>query len=313
MFFSVVIPTYNRGDLLKKVLEAFYNQSMDERDYEIIVVNDGGTDNTAQVVNSFKKKHQNLSYVRQKNAGQGVARNNGIKRAKGEIIVLGQDDIFPTYDFLYEHQKYHYLFPNENDAVLGFTAWHPELKINQYMKWVVNGSSILGKFGGQQFAYEKLHGKTVADYNFFYTSNVSVKTSLFKKFPFDPDFGGYGWEDIELGYRLQKNAGLKLHYNSWAVAYHYHQMDEKSLPGRMEAVGRSAWIMQKKAPELAKVPGTIKYFILKLISSWPLIAMLKMLKGLSKGKYHGLYYYVLSKRYFLKGLRNGRKKLANLL
>lgn len=313
MFFSVVIPTYNRADILRKVLEAFYNQSMDERDYEIIIVNDGGSDHTARVVREFGSKHKNLSYLRQKNSGQGVARNRGISHAKGEVIVLGQDDIIPTHDFLYEHQKFHYLFPGENDAVLGFTAWHPELKINQYMKWVVNGSSILGRFGGQQFAYEKLHGKATADYNFFYTSNISVKTSLFKKFPFDPDFDGYGWEDIELGYRLQKKAGLKLHYNSWAVAYHYHEMDERSLPSRMEAVGRSSWILQKKAPELAKVPGLFKYLVLSLISSWPVVSTLKIIKTVSRDKYHGLYYYMLSKRYFLKGLKKGRKKLANLL
>lgn len=313
MFFSVVIPTYNRADTLRMALEAFYKQSMDERDYEIIVVNDGGSDHTARVVSEFKKKHGNLCYVRQKNAGQGVARNRGIAMAKGKIIVLGQDDIIPTHDFLYEHQKFHYLHPEENAAVLGFTAWHPELKVNRYMRWVVNGSSILGRFGGHQFAYEKLHGRELADYNFFYTSNVSVKTSLFRKYPFDPDFGGYGWEDIELGYRLEKLAGMKLYYNSWAVAYHYHLMDENSLPARMEAVGRSARILQKKAPQLAKMPGPGKYLLLAMIGSWPVVLTLRAIKSLSGGRYHGLYYYALSKRHFLRGLRKSRKKLANLL
>lgn len=313
MFFSVVIPTYNRADSLRMVLEAYYGQSMDERDYEIIVVNDGGSDNTASVVAGFKKKHRNLRYLRQKNAGQGVARNRGIAMARGKIIVLGQDDIIPTSDFLYEHQKFHYLHPEENAAVLGFTAWHPGLKVNDYMRWVVNGSSILGRFGGQQFAYEKLHGRELADYNFFYTSNVSVKTSLFRKYPFDPDFGGYGWEDIELGYRLEKLAGMKLYYNSWAVAYHYHQMDEDSLPMRMEAVGRSARILHKKAPQLAKMPGPLKHFLLALIGSWPTIFTLRALKKLSGNRYHGLYYYALSKKYFLRGLRKSRKKLVHLL
>lgn len=313
MFFSVVIPTFNRAETLRRVLEAFYKQSVDVRDYEIIVVNDGGSDNTARIVGEFKRRYKNIRYVRQKNSGQGVARNKGIALARGKVIVLGQDDIIPTHDFLYEHQKFHYLYPGENDAVLGFTAWHPELVMNDYMKWVVNGSSILGKFGGQQFAYEKLHGKSTADYNFFYTSNISVKTSLFKKFPFDPDFSGYGWEDIELGYRMYKEAGLKLHYNSWAVAYHFHQMDETSLPARMESVGRSAWIMQQKAPELAKVPGVFKFMALKMISSWPVVAVLRLVKSISRGKYHGLYYYALSKKYFLRGLKGGRKNLANLL
>ena len=106
MFFSVVITTYNRADILRMTLSAFYNQSMDERDYEIIVVDDGSSDHTDKVVDEFKRKHKNLKLVRQKNAGQGVARNRGIAMARGKIIVLGQDDIVPTRDFLYEHQKF---------------------------------------------------------------------------------------------------------------------------------------------------------------------------------------------------------------
>lgn len=309
MFFSVVIPTYNRADTLKMVLEAFYEQSMEDIDYEIIVVNDGGTDHTAKVVSGFRKQHKNLRYLRQKNLGRGAARNKGIKAAKGDIILLGQDDIIPTHDFLYEHQKFHYLHPNDNEVVLGFTAWHPELKINNVMKWMVDGSSLLGRFGGHQFAYEKLKGKGVADFNFFYTSNISIKRKFLLQFPFDSDFGAYGWEDIELGYRMHKEAAMKLYYNSWAVAYHYHPMDEKSLPKQMIDIGTTAVIFDQKCPELSKVPGVWKSVILKIIGSWPVVVILRGFKWLSGHKYYNLYYYALSKRYFMKGLRRGRKKL----
>jgi glycosyltransferase involved in cell wall biosynthesis len=308
MFFSVVITTYNRADILRMALEAMYRQSVQEVDYEVIVVNDGSTDQTSQVVKEFQKKHRNLVYLRQKNSGQGVARNLGIKKARGEVIVLGQDDIIATHDFLYEHQKFHYLYPEENAAVLGFTAWHPELPVNEFMKWMVNGSSILGRFGGHQFAYEKLHGKTLADYNFFYTSNISLKRSLLLKYPFDPAFSGYGWEDIELGYRLQKEANLKLYYNSWAVAYHYHPMEEKSLPMRMEAVGKSAWLIHNKYPQLSKVPGWWKRQILRMLASWPMVSALKLGRRIKPEIFNNFYYYCLSKKYFLKGLKKGRKK-----
>lgn len=308
MFFSVVIPTYNRADTLKMALDAFYDQSMEEIDYEIIVINDGGTDHTAKVVREFRKTHKNLRYFRQKNLGRGPARNKGIKAAKGRIVLLGQDDIIPTHDFLYEHQKFHYLHSEENAVVLGFTAWHPELKVNNIMRWMVDGSSLFGRFGGHQFAYEKLKGKELADYNFFYTSNISIKREFLLKFPFDPDFGAYGWEDIELGYRMQKEAGMKLYYNSWAVAYHYHPMDEKSLPKQMMDIGSTAMVFDKKCPELSKVPGFWKGLILKLIGSWPVIKVLGLIKWLSGEKRYNLYYYALSKRYFLKGLKLGRKK-----
>ncbi len=310
MYFSVIITTYNRADILNECLEAYYRQSVDERDYEIIVVNDGSTDHTAQIVSAFSKKHKNLVYIRQKNQGQGIARNNGLKHARGEVVVIGQDDIIPTHDFLYEHQKFHYMYPQENAAVLGFTAWHPKLKINNYMNWMVNGSSILGLFGGHQFAYEKLKGKKFADYNFFYTSNISLKRSLLNKYHFDPAFSFYGWEDIELGYRLHLSVDLKIYYNSWAVAYHDHHMEESSLAGRMKAVGYSAWIIHKKYPELGKVPGVGKYLILRVISFTPFVWLAALVKKLSGDKIYKYYYYILSKKYFLMGLAKGKKKFA---
>lgn len=307
MFFSVVIPTYNRAQILKETLESLFNQSVDILDYEVIVVNDGSTDKTDQVAAAFKKKYKNFKYLKQRNQGQGVARNTGLKEAKGKVVVLIGDDIIPTQDFLFEHQKFHYMHEEENAAVLGFTAWHPKLKVNNFMKWLVNGSSILGKFGGHQFAYEKLRGKELADYNFFYTSNISIKKSLLEKYPFDPAFSGYGWEDIELGYRLEQEAGLKLYYNSWAVGYHDHYMEESSLASRMEAIGRSAWLIHRKYPHLQKVPGLPKRILLSLIASFPVIIFSKILKTVSGEKLDAFYYYALSKKYFLRGVREGEK------
>lgn len=312
MFFSVVIPTYNRAEILEKTLNALYNQSLQQIDYEVIVVNDGSKDKTPSIAAKFSRKYRNFHYLKQANQGQGIARNNGIKKAKGKVIVLIGDDIIPTPDFLYEHQKFHYLYPEENSAVLGFTAWHPELKMNNFMSWMVDGSSVMGRFGGHQFAYEKLHGKKLADFNFFYTSNISLKRTLLLQYPFDQNFSSYGWEDIELGYRLQKEAKLKLYYNSWAVGYHHHQMDEKSLPDRMEAIGKAAWIIDHKYPELKKVPTGLKMLLLRLISFYPWIWFLRSIKVLSRNRFFNLYYYLLSKRHFLVGLKRGKKQFSKL-
>lgn len=312
MFFSVVIPTYNRAEILQMTLAALYQQSVQLQDYEVIVVSDGSTDKTSKVVAVFSKKYKNFHFIKQKNQGQGVARNTGIKKAKGDVVVMIGDDIIPTHDFLYEHQKFHYLYPEENSAVLGFTAWHPGLKINNFMKWMVDGSSVMGRFGGHQFAYEKLQGKKLANHNFFYTSNISIKRKLLLKFPFDPAFSSYGWEDVELGYRMEQEAGLKLYYNSWAVGYHHHQMDERSLPGRMEAIGKSAWIIDRKYPELGKVPKSFKLLVLKMISWGPWIWLLSLIKQASNNKRFNLYYYLLSKRHFLIGLKKGKKQFSKL-
>lgn len=304
MLLSVVIPTYNRSRILKDCLSALMNQDLPSKDYEVIVVDDGSQDSTPKVVKRFVDDYKNICYVRQKNQKQGIARNNGVKKAKGNIVVFIGDDIIVRKDFLTQHLRQHLRHSGENEAVLGLTLWHPRLKPTSFMKWLTNGSTVLGRFGGHQFAYEKLEGKKVADYNFFYTSNISLKRSLMEKFPFDPDFSGYGWEDIELGYRLHKRVGLKLFYNPKAIGYHDHMMTEEGLPHRMRSIGKAAWVIHAKYPELKKVPPLYKRVFFGLFSNFVAIALLKFVRNLTQGQVTNFYYYALSKKYFLEGLHN---------
>lgn len=303
---SVVIPTYNRAEILRECLELLIAQKFVKNEYEIVIVDDGSTDSTSEVVENIKKKSKiPINYLYQKNQGQGIARNYGIKYAKGKIIVLVGDDILVRSDFLSEHIKYHRKHINDNEAVLGFIGWDPRLEINSFMEWLTNGSAVMGKFGGHQFAFEKLEGKKFANYNFFYTSNISIKRSLLMRNPFDTRFSSYGWEDIELGYRLFKKEGLVLHFNPKAIAYHYHPMDEKGLANRMRNIGRSAHLIHRKYPELKKVPSKFKQTIFAVLSSPISLFILKKLREISDGRYYTLYYYALSKKYFLEGLREG--------
>jgi glycosyltransferase involved in cell wall biosynthesis len=305
MLISVIIPTYNRAAILKECLAALMQQSLPCSKYEIIVVDDGSKDDTKKIVAEEKQRNKNILYLKQKNRGQGIARNLGINKAKGELIVFIGDDIIVKKDFLEQHLKFHLRYSKENHGVLGFTTWDPRIPISPLMSWLTNGSSILGKFGGHQFAYEKLK-HSEPNFNFFYTSNISLKAALLKKFPFDPEFSGYGWEDIELGYRLHKRVGLKLHYNKQAIGFHYHVMTEKDLKKRMIEIGSSALIMQKKYPELKKVPKGAKKIIFKALSSDFSIAALELVRGVSQGYFSALYFYALSKKYFLEGLNNNQ-------
>jgi glycosyltransferase involved in cell wall biosynthesis len=87
---SVVIPAYNAGSCLGRTIDSVLAQTYGE--IEIIVVNDGSLDNTEEVVKSYGKK---VVYIHQDNAGSSVARNTGIRRARGEwIAFLDADDEF---------------------------------------------------------------------------------------------------------------------------------------------------------------------------------------------------------------------------
>lgn len=308
--FSVIIPTYNRAEILIKTLCSLSEQTFSKEQFEVIVVNDGSTDETEKILNGYQEKDSNLNlrFYSQKNSGQGLARNRAIAKSKGRILVFIGDDIILDKNFLSEHFRTHQKHSSGNAAVLGFIDWHPELEISDFMKWLTDGSSIFAKFGGHQFAFEKLLGKEEADYNFFYTSNISVKREIIEKKEdqFDEDFGGYGWEDIEIAYRLYKKYGLKVFYNSKAIGYHHHFMDSSGLKNRMQAIGKSAHIIHSKHPELKKVPGKLKQLIFIILGSIPSLALIWLMKSVSK-RYLALWYYALSKRYFMQGL--GTSKL----
>jgi glycosyltransferase involved in cell wall biosynthesis len=90
---SVIIPTYNRANLLTIAILSVINQTY--KNWELIIVDDGSTDNTKQIVEEFIKKDPRIKYFYKENGGQGSARNLGIKNAQGEYIAfLDSDDEF---------------------------------------------------------------------------------------------------------------------------------------------------------------------------------------------------------------------------
>ncbi len=89
---SVIIPTYNRADLVCESINSVFAQSY--RDFEILVVDDGSTDNTAEVLRPLAAQGL-IRYIHQNNGGEASARNKGILEAKGRYIAfLDSDDLF---------------------------------------------------------------------------------------------------------------------------------------------------------------------------------------------------------------------------
>ena len=94
-FFSIIIPTYNRANFIKKTMQSILNQSY--TNFEIIVIDDGSTDNTKEIIDSIDDIR--IQYYFQENKERGAARNFGTKKAKGKYITfLDSDDLFmPTH------------------------------------------------------------------------------------------------------------------------------------------------------------------------------------------------------------------------
>lgn len=97
---SFIIPTYNSASFVDKCLDSIYAQAIDVALYEVIVIDDGSSDNTVEVLEKYARQYPNFTYRVQQNAGPGVARNNGMKSARGEYLVfVDSDDYILPYDF----------------------------------------------------------------------------------------------------------------------------------------------------------------------------------------------------------------------
>jgi len=100
---SVIIPIYNSGKDLERLLKSLKNQSFS--DYEVIMIDDGSCDNSAEICENFLQEDNRFKYFYQDNGGVSVARNNGMKKAKGEFITFldADDEIDSNYlDVLFE-------------------------------------------------------------------------------------------------------------------------------------------------------------------------------------------------------------------
>ena len=211
---SVIFATYNRADILKDVFEAWKEvDKATKYSYEIICSDDDSTDGTVEIIKGIKGLP--ITILKNKKGGASKARNAALKIAKGKVIIFTGDDIFPTPNFINIHYE-NYLKFGENVATLGRIDWHKGIELNHLMKHIT-------EIGCEQFGFIGLPVYQFIDFRHFYTSNISVSAALLSSLDkfFDTDFDKYGFEDIEFGYRLQKN-GMKIYYDPEALAYHHH-------------------------------------------------------------------------------------------
>jgi hypothetical protein len=123
--------------------------------------------------------------------------------------------------------------PEASVAGLGLTIWAEKgQQITPFMRWLDTY--------GMQFNYGELLAGIKPDWRHFYTSNLSMKTSLLRAFPFDESFPYAAMEDIEAACRIETDNGLELIFLPDAVAQHLHPMSFLKACRRMEKVGESA-------------------------------------------------------------------------
>ena len=243
---SIVIPTFNRRDQLMRSLAALEAQSILTSEFEVIVVDDGSTDGTADAV-AARAFPFSLRVHRQPNLGPGEARNAGVALAHGELVLFLGDDIVAQARLLEGHLLAHAANPQPGYAVLGHVDWPDDPPPTPVMQYVSGP-------GNRQFAYDVIPSMPALDFRFFYTSNVSLKRQFLLDaaadgVAFDRVFTFAAYEDTELAYRLARR-GLQIVYAADARARHEHRMDVHSFSAREFRVGQMGVALYRRHPQL---------------------------------------------------------------
>jgi len=198
---SVIIPAYNEEKTIGKTLESLKKQSF--RDFEIIVVDDGSKDGTAEIA-----KKNGAKVIKQKNAGPAAARNNGARNAKGEIVVFIDADCVAD-----ERWLEHMLKPFSDKEVAGVQGAY---KSNQ--------KSLVARFTQLDIEdrYKRLERKAdqldwIGSYSAAYRKNIFNELG-----GFDEDFPTASGEDPEFSFKVSRK-GYKLVFKNNAIVYHFHE------------------------------------------------------------------------------------------
>jgi serine acetyltransferase/GT2 family glycosyltransferase len=240
---SVVIATYDRPELLRRLLVQLDAQTLDAGSYEVIAVDDGSKVDVREALRDLETRYA-LRIERQANAGAAVARQRGVDLARGEVIVVVDDDMQVGPGFLANHLAKH---TDDRTVVLG--RLRPDAKLAEMPLFERFYARVLADKAEQYAAGTlEVRGHDV------YTGNVSFPRELFLRAGgFDPEFRAL--EDEELGIRLEK-AGARFVFANDAESV--HGSDWTSMKKWMDRAHRDgvyqAKVARKHPDHLASSP-----------------------------------------------------------
>jgi GT2 family glycosyltransferase len=235
---SVVIPTYNRIGELREVVPTLLAQSIAREDYELLICDSNSTDGTAEFLAQIAQTATNVRHLPGAYTGRAAARNAGIANARGAIVLFNDSDILAAPDLLERHLERH--AAASRIAVVGW-----EVQVRDYDDYLEKREHP------ERRGHLHPPTRTRLSWLYFLTGNASVRRAdLELAGGFDESFTGYGHEDLELGYRLEK-AGVRIVYEPRAVNYHWQDIPHDDQKAKMKLAGRSTVRFYRKHPDFA--------------------------------------------------------------
>jgi len=207
---SVVIPTHDKLDLLRRTLDALRTQGLPAADFEILVVDDGSRDGTADWLAGEAATWDGRLHIVSpgRNVGRAAARNLGGRQAIGEWILYLDDDIVAPPDLLTAHLDL--LTTHPGHGVIGLVRTEADLIDGAHFHYI------------DSRGVAKVRGECVPA-RYLVTQNTSFPREDFLAIGgFDEQFEAYGFEDMDLGFRLEDDRGMKFLALRRSIPMHVH-------------------------------------------------------------------------------------------
>ncbi|HVN51921.1 MAG TPA: glycosyltransferase family A protein [Acidimicrobiales bacterium] len=236
---SVVLPTYNRCDVVEQTLLHLLAQDYPSEQLEILVCDNSSDGTPAMVERVAADAEATVRLVSSDERLPAVKRNQGLHLADGELVLFMNDDVWLRPDALAVHADAHAEHRGPV-AVLGHVEQSAQMPRTAFIEWY------------QPFAYDLIadsHGRAVP-YRFFWSMNLSLprEVMLDRQLVFHEDWANIGHEDVELGYRWSR-AGYPIVYRADAWGEHYHPHDLDSACRLQYSVGRGLRDLKALVPD----------------------------------------------------------------
>ncbi|MSR48189.1 MAG: glycosyltransferase [Planctomycetes bacterium] len=242
---SVLICSYQRKETLLECLRAFDRQTVAPERVELVVVIDGDDDGSGDAVRALPLRTPLRLLARKENAGLAAARSAAVALARGEHLLLVNDDTIAFPDLLERHLAAHRASAKPI-AVLG-TFEQPAEQLTTALMRELEGDHLV-------FGYAGLAAGVDHDWMKFWGCNVSVRRdAVLAAGPFDATFRRYGCEDTDLGARLHQR-GVMVRFEPAARAWHRHVLTFDDLQKRQRTVARAYVHLFAKHPALLDHP-----------------------------------------------------------
>ncbi|MBL8841161.1 MAG: glycosyltransferase [Planctomycetes bacterium] len=227
---SVLICSYRRKETLLECLRSFDAQTVAPERIELVVVVDGDEDGTGDAVRALSLRTPLRLLARASNAGLAAARSTAVAMARGELLLIVNDDTIAFPDLVERHLAAHRARGARRAAVLGTFEQPPE-QLRSALMNVLERSALMFGYAGLAAGEH--------DWMKFWGCNVSVaREAVLAAGAFDATFRRYGCEDTDLGLRLAA-LGMPVVYEPAARAWHRHVLSLEEFAKRQRTVARA--------------------------------------------------------------------------